>query len=151
MSNLRESALRFSEHDASESGFRRDGSRATEQRPRASLLPADFLSTASKGIMVIVYVHRFAAGVASFSDLRGPLARGSGYARQCAARLNALRQLLVTILLVPVLSSEDRGRVVAPLVSARDQTSKFLCKGGRRSCAARAGGAAALLAVLRLG
>ena len=87
MSHLRKRALRLSEQCASESGFRRYGSRFPSERPRASLFCADYPSVASDSSLDLVLAaqefrlprqlsvdaHCCAAGVKSFADLRGPL------------------------------------------------------------------------------
>ena len=60
-----------------------------------------------------VDAYRLVAGVALSRDLPGPLREGSGYLYQYAARLNVLRQLLVTALYILALSSAARGRVAS--------------------------------------
>ena len=72
--------------------------------------------------------RRFATGVATFADPRGPLLRGSWDAYHCRARFDASRRFFVIIPL------EARDPIVSFLASAMALTFKFVCKGaGARS------------------
>ena len=65
----------------------------------------------------------------SFDDLLGALQQGSGFAYQYAARLHALRQLLVTVLRIPVVSLEARVRAVSSVAGTAGQTFQLLLQG----------------------
>ena len=75
--------------------------------------------------------RRFVVGAASFDDLRTVLREGSGYAYQDAARIAALRQLLLLVLRIPAHSSVARARL-ATFAGAMDRAFKML---GQREAA----------------
>ena len=69
-------------------------------------------------------LHRLA-----FEDLRGPVIRVGGLARQYAVRLHALRQLFASALCILALAVGARALLTASLAGAMGQTSRYLRKG----------------------
>ena len=132
MEYSKDSAVRFSERYAAARGFRRYGCRLSDVRPRALFSGSDYSPTPSERERDVfgaaqrfwlpnkmpVDARRLTRGSAPCDDFRSALLEASGYAYQYAARVNALRLLLVIALRAPVLPAVARNRAVAGVAGA---------------------------------
>ena len=137
-------AMRYAEHYSSEMGCVRAPPRLTHARARASRFAGEFLSPRAELVWLLylaiaakvalalrVEPYSLMEKLVEFPDASPAACEYDGYVYHYAPRAQALRQLLVQMLLAPAISRVNRAMMTPVVVEGLAVCPKMMCRGAR--------------------